>query len=110
MKRKPLNVHVADEHVIIEAEAENAGTEIRTESGILIGYRETGEIPVVGEIVAHGANVPVEYQKGTVLMPPGSHMLNVTDPDFLKGLVSKKEQRKMCVTHYKNIKVIYKDL
>lgn len=107
---QPLNLHVAEEHVIIESQAANAGTEIKSEMGIVIGYRETGEIPVTGEIVAHGINVPIEYRSGTVLLPPGAHMLNVTDPAYLQGKVTKKEQRKLCVTHYKNIKVIYKDL
>jgi len=106
----PLNIILADEHVIIESVAENAGAEIRSESGFLLGYRETGEVPLTGKIINYGQNVPVEFRKGTVMLPPGAHMLNVPDPQYLSNRINKNESRKLCVTHYKNIKVIYKDL
>lgn len=97
-----------DENIIIEAQVESAGAEIRSESGFLLGYRETGEIPLVATVISVGDAVPVDLLGKTVLVPTG-RMNNVPDPRVVKGEIKAEAGRKMSVSHWKNIQVVYED-
>lgn len=95
------------DYVIIEAEAESVGAEVKSEFGIIIEKRQTGEIPLVGKIISIGENVDPKLLNKTVLLPLGK-MNKVPHPDVLNKV--KKEEEiylKWMVTHKQNIVVCY---
>ena len=96
------------DYVIIEAKAESAGTEVKSDFGIIIEQkRAMGEIPQVGKIISVGEGVDPELLGKIVLLPHGK-MNKVPHPDVLNGI--KKEEEilmKWTVTHKQNIVVVY---
>lgn len=96
------------DYVIIEARAESAGTEVRSDFGIIIEQKRTmGEIPQVGKIISIGDGVDPEMMGKTVLLPHGK-MNKVPHPDVLNGIKKEEEiDLKWTVTHKQNIVVIY---
>lgn len=95
------------DYVIIEAKAESAGKEIKSELGIVIGRREVGEIPLVGKIISVGETVDPELLGKTILLPMGK-MNKVPHPDVLNGLKKEEEiDLKWTVTHKANVVVVY---
>lgn len=55
-----LKVKASGEYVIIEATARPQGSEIKSESGIVVGVRQHGEQPFYGKVVSVGVDVPAE--------------------------------------------------
>lgn len=96
------------ESIIIEAKGlANAGDEIFSESGFLLGRRELPEIPLTAEIVSVGDSVPEHLKPGMIVLVPNGRMDNVPDPRYLRGEIDVKNSRKLSVTHWKNIQVVY---
>lgn len=100
-----------DESIIIEVNAARAGEEVKTESGIVIGRREMGEIPDVGTVVSVGNGVPdiaVSRLIGNKVIIPAGRITHAPDPRVVAGQDIKIEDRRQLVaTHWKNIQVIY---
>lgn len=97
------------DYVILETNAAPAGSEMKTESGIVYGKRDTGEIPEYATVVAVGEGVDnPDIVEGALVPVTNGKMSNVPDPRVVKGEdVPKSERRKLAVTHWKNITVIY---
>ena len=105
-------IRALGEFVILKAIAESAGTEIKTDSGIVIGVRDTGEIPLICEIVDVGNAVPEGYVAiGDKSPMPEGHMKNVPHPLVAQKKAKPKDiPEKFISVHYKNIPCVYKDL
>lgn len=98
------------ENVIIEVQAARAGDEVKTESGIVIGRREMGEVPDVGVIVSIGDSVPDSdfIKNGMKVLIPHSRINNVPDPRAVEGSLHQGEKgRQLVATHWQNIQVVY---
>lgn len=109
-----LKVKASGEYVIIEATARPQGSEIKSESGIVVGVRQHGEQPFYGKVVSVGVDVPAEAAErilGKYIPLPSAHMANVPDPDLVAGYISEKESKeketKYVSAHYKAIQAIY---
>lgn len=108
------NVNASGEYVILTARAENVGAEIRSPSGIVTGYRQTGEIPIVAKVISVGVDVPEDVRfvlyNATVALPH-AHIANVPHPDLVSGKVTAEEakliEEKFFSCHYKAIQVVY---
>lgn len=103
-------VHASGEYVIIQSTAYPQGSEILSESGMLLGYRQVGEMPVSGTIISIGPDVPEEYL-GAVVVLPSAHMANVPHPDLAAKKITaeqaKENVNKLSSCHYKAIQAIY---
>lgn len=97
------------EYVILEIDAKSAGEENVSEGGIVIGKLETGEIPEYATVIGVGEGVEnPEIVEGVKVPVTNGRMTNVPDPRVVNGEhVDQKERRKIAVTHWKNITVIY---
>ncbi|UOX40334.1 head morphogenesis [Aeromonas phage GomatiRiver_11] len=98
------------ESVILESKnLEMAGAEIMSSTipGFVVGKRETHEIPLTAKIISVGPDVPNHLEVGMTVLIPNGRMDNVPDPRFLSGEIAAKDSRKMSVTHWKNIQVVY---
>lgn len=97
------------EYLILRASAEAAGTEIVSPSGIVLGVRETGEIPKTCTIYSIGSEVPEgTFTEGQVAGIPEGNIRNVIHPDVIEGFVDVKDcPEKFILCHYKSIGVIY---
>ena len=98
------------ESVILESKnLEMAGAEIMSSTipGFVVGKRETHEIPLTAKIISVGSDVPDHLKPGMIALIPNGRMDNVPDPRFLAGEIKASEGRKMSVTHWKNIQVVY---
>lgn len=109
-----LKVKASFEYVIIETIAQPAGSEIRSPSGILLGFREQGEEPIHGRVVSVGSGVPEEIAEqliGKNVPLPRGHMSNVPNPDLVEGIITEKQAKEITVkyvsAHYKAIQAIY---
>lgn len=109
-----LKVQASFEYVVIETTARPQGSEILSESGIVVGYRQTGEQPIFGKVVSVGSDVPEEMVGkllGKKVPLPHAHMANVPDPDLVAGTISADEAKekvtKYVTCHYKSIQAIY---
>lgn len=107
-------VKASFEYVIIETHARPAGTEIKSETGFIVGKLAQGEEAVSGKVVSIGPDVPDEYRQllsGKTVALPHAHMANVPDPDWVAGIITKEEARlkqtKYVSVHYKSIQSIY---
>ena len=100
------------EYVIMKAVAESAGTEIKSEMGLIIGVRDTGEIPLICEVFSIGDAVPEGYVSiGDKSPMPEGHMKNVPHPLVAQRKAKPKDiPEKFISVHYKNIPCVYKDL
>lgn len=103
-------VHASGEYVIIQSTAYPQGSEILSTTGLLLGYREVGEMPVSGTIISIGPDVPEEYL-GAVVVLPSAHMANVPHPDLAAKKITadqaKENVNKLSSCHYKAIQAIY---
>lgn len=97
------------EYVILVSEPAQAGDEIKSESGLILGYRQEGEIPLACTVVSIGDKVPEGVVKIGDLVPiPNGNIKNVPHPDVVKGLKKEKEVRQKYVScHYTAIAVVY---
>ena len=105
-----MKAYAKGEMVIIEVKARNKGTEIKTESGLILGKLEEGEIPLTGTIVSVGDGVPSdEISINDVVLLPNGKLQNVPDPRVIEGSMKREDPdaAKMVTTHYKNICVVY---
>lgn len=106
-----LPIKALGEHIILTAKAESAGTEEKTESGIFVGHRQTGEIPNLCTVYAIGSDVPegfVEIGDLTPL-PTGGVAKNVMHPEVAAGLKAAKDiADKFITVHYKALSCVYK--
>ena len=98
------------EFVILKAIAKSAGTEIKSPTGLIIGVRETGEIPEVCNVHSIGSDVPVGFVEVGDLTPMSlGSMKNVPHPDVASGEKEAKDiDEKFITVHYKNIPCVYK--
>lgn len=99
------------ESVIIEVKAARAGEEVTSDGGIVIGRRETGEIPEIGTIISVGKHVPADAADillNKKVLIPHARMEHVVDPRVVDGtLVIGEKPRQLTATHWKNIQVVY---
>lgn len=97
-----------DESVIIEVFARRKGQEITSESGLIIGREQQGEIPEWGTIVSVGDRT-VGLELGDIVLLPNGRLTHVPDPNVVDGLISKEDPkaRQLITTHWKNIQVKY---
>lgn len=97
------------EFVVLKTIAESAGTEMKTESGLVIGIRETGEIPETCFVHSIGSDVPEGFVKiGEKTPIPVGQMKNVPHPLVAKGEKKASEiSEKFISVHYKNIHCVY---
>lgn len=109
-----LKVKASFEYVVIEVFARPAGSEILSESGMLLGYRQTGENPSFGMVVSVGDEVPEEIKQALLnkrVPLPHAHMANVPDPELVAGTITEEEAKakhiKYVTAHYKAIQAIY---
>ena len=109
-----LKVKASFEYVVIETVARPQGSEILSESGLLVGYRQTGENPVSGVVVDVGPDVPEEMKTALLnkrVPLPHAHMANVPDPDLVSGTITEEQAKEKIVkyvtAHYKAIQAIY---
>lgn len=109
-----LKVKASGEYIIIEAIARPAGSEIKSESGILVGIRQHGEEPISGTVVSVGSDVPADAAERLLnkqVPLPKAHMANVPDPDLVKGTITAEDARtkdvKYVSAHYKAVQAIY---
>lgn len=107
-------VHASGEYLILTARAENVGAEIKSPSGIVTGYRQTGEVPIVAKVVSIGVDVPhdvLSVLRGAIVALPHAHIANVPHPDLVSGKVTAEEakliEEKFFSCHYKAIQVVY---
>lgn len=99
------------EQVILEIKARRVGDEVKTETGLVIGIEQQGEIPTTGTVVSIGQFVDKAYaQLGDVVLLPNGHLQNVPDPRVVAGALKKAspEAKQFVTTHYKNIAVVYR--
>ena len=94
------------ETVIIETKAAKAGEELTSDSGFVLGKRETGEIPLTGIVVAIGDKV-VGIGLGDIVLLPNGRMDHCPDPRYLSGEIDSTKQRQLTTTHYANIRVVF---
>lgn len=109
-----LKVQASFEYVVIEVTARPQGSEIVSESGIVVGYRQTGEQPSFGTVVSVGSEVPEDIANlmlGKKVPLPHAHMANVPDPDLVTGVITEDEAKqkhtKYVTAHYKSVQAIY---
>lgn len=109
-----LNVKASFEYVVIETIARPQGSEILSESGMLLGYRTQGETPSFGIVVSVGPDVPEEMKNALLnkrVPLPSAHMAHVPDPDLVSGTITEVEAKekfiKYVTAHYKSIQAIY---
>ncbi|AAQ81512.1 gp31 [Aeromonas phage 31] len=98
------------ESIIIESkQLASAGDEIMSSTipGFVVGKRDLPEIPLTAEVISVGPEVPDHIKPGMVILVPNGRLDNVPDPRYLRGEIDVKQSRKMSVTHWKNIQVIY---
>ena len=97
------------EYVILVSEPEQAGDEIRTESGLFLGYHEQGQLPEVCTIYSVGEDVPEGFIKIGDLTPlPIGKIANVPHPEVAYGHKKPKEIKQKFVTcHYKALPCKY---
>lgn len=97
-----------DESVIIEVFARRKGQEIKSESGLIIGREQQGEIPEWGTIVSVGERSQGLVEGDIVLLPNG-RLTHVPDPNVVEGKITKDDlqARQLITTHWKNVQVKY---
>lgn len=100
-----------DEQVICECQAARKGQEIISESGIHLGERVQGDVPLYGTIVSVGENVSeaVKALVGRDIPLPNGHVSNIPDPRIAYGELpfSSKESRIFVTMHYKAVRAVY---
>ncbi|QPI18030.1 head assembly chaperone protein [Pectobacterium phage POP12] len=112
---KNFGVKASGNFVIIHAVAKAAGSEIKTDSGLLVGIREHAEIPVYGTIVSVGELVPTEVSDSLlgsrVVIPSGGTIQHVVNPDVVNGKITAEEAKKLddklISCHYTHIQAVY---
>lgn len=110
---KDLGFVAFDEQIILECTAARKGQELKTESGIVLGQRTQGDIPLYGTIVSVGENCPdnVKQLVGVDIPLPqsGGIYSNVPDPRMAYGTIPKNsvDARIFVTMHYKGIRAIY---
>lgn len=114
MSEEFKTVRPSGEYVLIHSIAHPAGSEIKSASGILMGTRETGEIPVSGRVIAVGEDVPDEIREllyGSQIVLPTQHMTNVPHPKLVSGEYTieqaKQDPNKLATCHYKAVQAVY---
>lgn len=108
------NVQASGEYLILAATAKTAGSEIKSPSGIVTGYRTTGEMPISAKVISVGVDVPADVRTtlawSTVALPH-AHMANVPHPDLISGKITEEEakqiEEKYFSCHYKAIQAVY---
>lgn len=107
-----LPIKALGEHVILVTKAASAGTEEVSASGIILGKRDTPELPQMCTVFSVGPEVPEDFglEVGDqVPMPTGGAARNVLHPSVALGLTQPKEHDdKYCTVHYKGIACVYK--
>ncbi|QDH49066.1 chaperone protein [Pantoea phage Phynn] len=107
-------VRATGEYVIIKSIAHPANSEIYSQGGMLLGYRELPEVPKSGVIVDVGSDVPEETRKillNARVVLPTQHMTSVPDPELISGEITEEEARKkitkFSTCHYKAVQAVY---
>lgn len=105
-------IQAMGEHVIIVSEPQQAGDEIKTESGIVIGVHQQGQLPEMCTIHSIGSGVPDGLFKiGDHIPLPIGSIKNVPHPDFVLGKKQQKDIKQKYVTcHYSSIPCVYKSV
>lgn len=105
-----MNINALGEYVVISAEAESAGAEEVSSSGIVLGVRRQGELPEYGVICSLGDQVPPGYFTiGDKVPLPMGNMRNVPHPEVLfNGKKPSDFKIKYITAHYKSIAAVYK--
>ena len=98
------------EHVILKTFAKSAGTETKTEFGIVLPTRTEGEIPRLCEVHSIGSMVPEGFiEVGDKTPTPLGNMANVVHPEVANGNKEAKDiDEKFVTVHYRNISCVYK--
>ncbi|QIW87051.1 head assembly chaperone protein [Aeromonas phage Ahp1_CNU-2021] len=106
-----LGLVAFDEQVICECQAARKGQEIKSASGILLGERTQGDVPLYGTIVSVGENVSeaVKALVGRDIPLPNGHISNIPDPRIAYGEMpfNSKESRIFVTMHYKAVRAVY---
>lgn len=97
------------EFVVLKTIAESAGTEIKSQSGLIIGVRETGEIPETCVVHSIGSKVPEGYiEIGDRVPLPAGQMRNVPHPLVVSGEKKASEiSEKFVSVHHTHIACVY---
>lgn len=99
-------IHPLEDHVIISVIAKSHGTEEVSESGIVLGIRQQGELPMHGKIVKIGNGVEAPFLNKYVVIP--QQIRNVPLPSVILGKAqSTKIDTKLVTCNYKAIQVLY---
>lgn len=104
-----MEIKALGEYVILVSEPEQAGDEIVSESGIIIGKQTQGQLPEFCVVHSVGQDVPEGYVKvGDLTTLPVGAIKNVPHPSVVAGLANPKDiKQKYVNVHYKNIPCVY---
>lgn len=105
-----LPIKALGEYVILVSEPAQAGDEIQSAGGIILGKETQGQLPDMCQIYAIGDDVPAGFVEVGDLTPlPVGNVRNVTHPAVALGVKKAKEIKQKFVTcHYKSLSCVYK--
>lgn len=100
------------EHIIIVSEPQQAGDEIYSPNGIVLGVNHQGQLPEVCQIFSIGDKVPEGlFQVGDYIPLPVGAIKNVPHPEVALGKKQQKDIKQKYVTcHYSSIPCLYKSV
>lgn len=110
---KDLGFVAFDEQVVLECTAARKGEELTTQSGIVLGQRNQGDIPLYGTVVSVGENCPDEVKAligQDIPLPQGGGIYsNLPDPRMAYGVIPRSalDARIFVTMHYKGIRAVY---
>ncbi|AHY25194.1 head morphogenesis [Pectobacterium bacteriophage PM2] len=105
-----LPIRAVGEYVILVSEPTQAGDELISSGGIVLGKETQGQLPELCTIFSVGPDVPEGFCEVGDLTPlPVGKIANVPHPLVALGLKKPKEIKEKYVTcHYKAIPCLYK--
>lgn len=105
-----IPIKALGEFVILVSEPSQAGDEITSAGGIVLGKEPQGQLPDMCEVYAIGDDVPAGFVEIGDLTPlPVGNIRNVTHPLVALGVKQAKEIKQKFVTcHYKSLSCVYK--
>lgn len=105
-----LPIKALGEHIILVSEPTQAGDELISAGGIVLGREIQGQLPEMCTVYSVGSDVPKGFVDVGDLTPlPVGNIRSVTHPLVASGLKQAKEIKQKFVTcHYKSLSCVYK--
>lgn len=105
-----LPIKSLGEYVILVSEPAQAGDEIVSTGGIVLGKETQGQLPDMCVVYSIGDDVPKGFVEVGDLTPlPVGNVKNVPHPNVALGLAKAKDIKQKFVTcHYRSLSCVYK--